>query len=260
MLGWVAWLVIALVGAGVWWGAFQLSRRWLPGVRSQRVWSVADGTPAPTDFLFLMFPKDDNVPVYESRGGKQVGTLKRALGNDVGELSDQWVGGPALGTGPEEQGAKRGYVRTEDLRYLSTFVLGTAPPGQPADKRINYVGEFAKAYMNRHKGESPEVKFMLYTERPPGLDREAQAVGEDAKGRYVSLMLKVDGNRREFFARVTGDKAVPLALDRLSEASKSASVVTRNMVAACIATTIAALAVVMAAGVLRHRQDRLPGQ
>ena len=257
-IGWagnaaVRWCVGVLVAALVWGGVFQLTRFLLPSVKAQRTWSAADNTPIPGDFLFLMFPVDDSVPLYDSPGGKKVGVLKRALGNDYGELHDsQWIQVPA-----DVKGEKSTYARLSDLRYLSSVVAGTAPPlpeGVSPASRVNYVGAFAKVYMARGPGENREVKYMVHQSRPEGLDREADIGGE---GRYVTFSLKANQNRRQFYAKVTADKAIPLAIDRLSEGSRLYSATMRTIVAASTATLIAGLAMVAVGGLWQRRPTDL---
>ncbi|HYD00914.1 MAG TPA: hypothetical protein VEB22_06775 [Phycisphaerales bacterium] len=246
------WVVLGLIGMTAWWGTYRVALRLLPGASLQRTWSAADGTPVPNDFLFLMFPVDDAVPLYDSPGGKRVGVLRRALGNDHQEITEsQWIQVPA-----DKRGDPPAFVRLSDLRYLSANVLGTAPPLNevPIDQRVNYVGAFAKAYMSRAPGEGREVQFIAHQSRPPGLDREAGVglaeVGEN--GRYVTLTLKANKNRRVFNARVSGDKAVPLAIDRLSEGSRAYTAVMRSILAACAAIAVGFVAVAGAESVRRR--------
>lgn len=243
------WVLISLLGLAVWAGVFNLVLFVLPGAKPERVWSAAGGTPPPSDFLYLMFPVDDNVALFDSPGGKKVGLLRRALGNDFGEMtSRQWISVP-----PDEAGAKTMYVRAEDLRYLSAAVAGTAPPvsEQPLNERVNYVAAFAASYRSRAPGERRQVRYMAYSACPAELAREGTIGGE---GRYVSLDLKSGKNRRQFFARVTADKATPLAIDRIAEGSTQFYTVARWVLAGCVATVASGLTVV-ASGGLRRRPD-----
>lgn len=244
-----AWrLVVTLLAAmAVGGGTFKLVLVLVPGARPERVWSAADGTPPPSEFLFVMFPMDDNVALYDAPGGKKVGLLRRALGNDIGELaSSQWIAVPPGGPGQE-----RSFVRAEDLRYLSAAVAGTAPPVAelPLEQRVNYVAALAAAYRSRAPHERRQVTYMVHLSCPASLARECAVSGE---GRYVSLDLKSGKNRRQFFARVTPEKAVPLAIDRIAEGSMVFYAVVRWIVAGCLAAVAFGLVVVGAGGVWRR--------
>ena len=246
------WVALGVIGMAAWWGTYRVALHLLPGASLQRTWSAADGTPVPNDFLFLMFPVDDAVALYDSPGGKRVGILRRALGNDYQEITQsQWIQVPG-----DQRGDPPAFVRLSDLRYLSANVLGTAPPLNevPIDQRVNYVGAFAKAYINRAPAEKREVQFIAHQSRPPGLEREADVglaeVGES--GRYVTLTLKASKNRRVFSARVSGEKAVPLAIDRLSEGSRAYTAVMRSILAACAAIAVGFIAVASAESVRRR--------
>lgn len=248
--GWRRALGVVLVLA-VWGGVFFFVQRVVPGAKAERTWSAASGSPVPSDFVFLMFPVDENVPTYDSAGGKKVGLLERAMGNDYGELrNSQWVQVP-----PSDAAGKRTYVRVEDLRYLSAAAAGTAvaPPEGTPSKRINYVAAFAAAYRARSQGELRTATFMIYTSRPEALGREAE-IGDRAEGRYVSLALKEGPNQRQFFAKVTAEKAVPLAIDRLSEGSRIQRAVLRWIIAGCVATVAAVLAAVLIEALRRRGQ------
>lgn len=241
----LALVLLLAIAAG--WGAFKLVLILVPGAKPERIWSAADGKPAPSDFVLLMFPVDDNVALYDSPGGKKVGLLRRAVGNDLGELaSSQWIAVP-----PSQAGEKRTYVRADDLRYLSAAVAGTAPPVTelPLDKRPNYVGAFAQAYRLRAPDERRQVTYMVYTSCPEGLAKESAISGE---GRYVSLDLKSGKNRRQFFARVTVDKASPLAIDRIAEGSMQFFTFVRWILAGC-AAAVAFVLTAIAAGGLKRR-------
>lgn len=230
----VPFLVAAVAGAGV----FLIALRMLPGPSMERTWSAADGTPVPGDFLFLMFPANDHVPIYDSAGGKQVGVLERALGNQYNEIQgSRWVQVPA-GAGNE----KATNVRISDLRYLSAATAGTLEAGSP--RPPNYVAAFAAAYRAKEPGESRTVTYAAHRQLPENVKEE---VGDRKDGLCVTLSFKANGNRRDYHALVTAETAVPLAIDRLYEGSKFSSSMTKWIIAGGAGLIGAVLAWLLAA-------------
>lgn len=241
-------LIPLVVAAIVYAAVLMLSLRLLPGAKPERTWSAADGTPAPSDFTFLMFPVDDKVPIFDGSREKSVGVLERAVGNDIGELKDsEWSQVPwAL---PEH---KPGFVRVSDLRYLSAAVAGTLEPGS---RPPNYIATFFAAYRERNPEAKREVMYLVHTEMPDNVAKEAVGRTDGAgggKGRFVTLRLKDSGNQREFHAWVTPEKGVPLAIDRLYSGAKSSAVVTRWIVGGCAALVAAGITWVGASALLRR--------
>ncbi|GJM19709.1 MAG: hypothetical protein DHS20C14_19220 [Phycisphaeraceae bacterium] len=112
-LGAAIWIGVVFVVSGVFAvGVFflvlaQLSR----GIEPEVIWHAADGTPAPEDFVVLMYPADGDVAVHEDAddASERIGTLDRAMGNRVWELEDEWIGLTL------EDG--RGYVLQDRLVY-----------------------------------------------------------------------------------------------------------------------------------------------
>ncbi len=231
--GWLAWVVPLVVATAAFAGVFNLTTKLLPGPKPQRIWSASDGSPVPIDFLFLMFPVDDNVPLYDAPGGKQVAVLQRALGNIYGEVRDaKWVQVP-----PSEPGGKATSVRVSDLRYLSPAVAGTMPPlKEGAPRPPNYVGNFAAAYRARKPEETRGATYAIHTTMPENVRKEAAG---RTGGRFATLRLQEGGNRREFHAMVTADNAIPLAIDQLYEGSKFTASITRWLIAGSVALVVA---------------------
>lgn len=245
---WLGWVVPLFIAAGAFWGTYTVTKKLLPGPKPERTWSVLSGKPAPIDFLFLMFPANDSVPLYDAPNGKQVGVLQRALGNIAGEVNGTtWVQVP-----PNEPGGQTLSVRTIDLRYVSPAVAGTMAPFSPDGPRPpNYVANFAAAYRARKPDEGRSATYMLHTGVPDHLLKETVDRGG---GRVAAFQLREGGNRRDYYALVTADKAVPLAIDQLYEGSRFTSSIIRWLISG-VASLIVAFAVWL--GVVALWQNRL---
>lgn len=255
--GWAGWLVSFLAAAAVFVGVYMVVHKTLPGPKAQRTWSVAENAEVPMDFLFLMFPKDDKVPIYDAPDGRPVGTLQRGLGNIYGEVRDaKWVrvpagdqvegadgGGGGGGGGGGVKGDKAATVRASDLRYLSPAVAGTMPPLKEGEPRPpNYVANFAAAYRARKPDEYRAATYLVHMSCPANLEKEAMGRTDLEGGRFLMLRLQDGGNRRDFHAYATADRAIPLAIDQLYEGSKFTSSITRWTISGFVALLAAVAA------------------
>jgi hypothetical protein len=260
--GWAGWLVSFLAAAAVFAGVYVLVHKTLPGAKAQRTWSAAESAEVPTDFLFLMFPKDDKVPIYDAPDGRPVGILQRGLGNIYGEVRDaKWVRVPA---GDQAEGAEGGKgdkaatVRASDLRYLSPAVAGTMQPLKEGEPRPpNYVANFAAAYRARKPDEYRAATYLVHMSCPADLEKEAAGRTDMAGGRFLTLRLQDGGNRRDFHAFATAERAIPLAIDQLYEGSKFTSSITRWTISGFVAL-LAAVAAWLS--VLAMWRSRGPGR
>lgn len=85
-------LVCGLIVAAGWLLSFMLAMGVLSAPLTPKVvWRDGDGTPVPPDFLYLMYPADEEVELYDAPGGERVGTLDRAVLNAHHELVDEWI-------------------------------------------------------------------------------------------------------------------------------------------------------------------------
>ncbi|MFT3684825.1 MAG: hypothetical protein QM783_07835 [Phycisphaerales bacterium] len=225
-------------------GAFWLSQRVLPGASFNRSWSALSGTPVRNDFVYLMFPGRMDVPVYDAPGGKQIGILERAVGNSQGELEGgKWVSVPRM-----LADGSPGFVLISDLIYLSPATIGRIPAGE---RPPNYIKGLYDIYREREPGRRRGIQFQLRQGIPEEVKEEARLV-QGLEGRFVTLRLEDIGNRQDFHAFVTPDKAIPLAEDTLYAGARAWAKVARWGIGGAVAA-LAAAAVWVGCVVVRVR-------
>lgn len=85
----VAWAVFAIVSISL---SVLIVFAIVPEREPVPAWEASSGSPTPRDFLYVMFPVDDSVPLCDSASGNPVGTLSRAVTNSREELdAGGWV-------------------------------------------------------------------------------------------------------------------------------------------------------------------------
>ncbi len=143
---------------------------WSAGKPVRPVWSAADGTPIPADFLLIQYPIDDDVALFDAPDGNRVGSLERAVANTYTEVgTNRWVAvSESVGTL---------WVRADALVY-------STEPAR-ADRLF-------KAYERHYKSAAPL--------------RSAQA--DPFRSAQAKMNVTSDGQVRERFRRTPDDDHV----------------------------------------------------
>lgn len=210
------------------WVALVVTLLWvLPSVKPRCIWSsTVDSVaqPRPAEFLYVMFPLSDDVPLWDSPGGKRVGTLKRAVACEQAELTGGgWVHVNDVQT--------TSWVRLTDLRFLP-------PHGNEA---VLFEALLA-VFRARDPKESRSGSFTLATvaEPPAG-----------SKHTVATIRLQREDNWEEYQYTVTADTTEPLAIYRQYGPAASFRRTLRWVIAFSIATPLAC--VPMLIGLVRNR-------
>lgn len=187
-------------------------------------WTSASSEPAPADFLYLMYPKDAAVPIFDAPDGAQTGVLARAMGNSHEELGRGWI---ALGN-------RAAWVRRRDLVFLPP-----PAPGKPVDWDETY---------REAMGDS---LWHAWTESRRG----------PAGSTIVTFHVRPDDDHvEEYEYKVAGGAATPLSMTRYfgpGWALANIDTFVYSLAAASLAAPVVVLAV--RAGVRRAIRSRVVG-
>lgn len=93
-------------------GSYVIFEKLIPNPGSRTVWAATTAEPVPPDFLYVMFPKREQVPARDGPAGAEVGVLARALANRHQELRNEAIPFPADG--------RTLYVNRDDLSFVAT--------------------------------------------------------------------------------------------------------------------------------------------
>lgn len=163
-----------LLGALV---VFRVVYAMVPPSKPVPSWVSTSGLPPPLDFLYVMFPSDDAVPLFSGPDGEQAGVLERAVTNTQQEISGgRWVA--------VQDPNGQHWVQLSRLEYLP-------PPGANRD----YVAAFVAAYKARAPGEQRDAKV------------EFHPVGKGVTN--VRLHLRQEDHWQDYIYDVSSGRATP---------------------------------------------------
>ncbi|MBS0198184.1 MAG: hypothetical protein JSR77_15630 [Planctomycetes bacterium] len=170
----LAVVAFLLVGAVV---VFRVVYAAIPAGKPNPTWVSTSGLPPPSDFLYVMFPTDDTVPLCNGPGGAQVSVIQRALTNSQQEIN----------TG--------GWVQVQDPRGVRWVQLSRLDYTPPPNANLDYFAAFVAAYKARAPGELRDAKLEFHS---------------DAKGVTTArLHVRQENHRQDYVYDVSSGRATP---------------------------------------------------